>query len=790
MADCGSVAALLAFLRGACPIAAGAVFLSAAQPRYIDMNTTLRFSFACTVLVAAHLSAQTSPKQTSPRDLLQHVRVPIQVNRDPDGPDRGLWTAGHDWRASLHDGVAFEARQPAHVGSVPWRWRTTGCTVGGICRPLAEPRPHVVGEHRCEYALGPVTEAYDVRVGGLEQTFVLRERTDRDVILSGAVQTALTAEPRGFAHGPLDFLPLGPGNGVRYGAAFAVDAAGDRLPLSTAWDGEQLRIQVPGAWLARAAWPVVVDPLLSTVLLDATTTTTVRRVVVERDERNNANQLGVVLVREQPAGGYDLFFLLVDDDLQSPTVVFSRFSITDPDPTLAYVSGPNRWLLGFTTWDYNTGGERGVLHVHTGGSTVPDNSIDWAPNVPGRRQRALRIGGNRSAGPSGASFMVWESESTTTSGNTGATRIYGCLYDAASGTAGAPVHLAGGNASFPGDSEAPSITRDRGLGSWVVAWQHQSGLPFHWDVVAQRVGSNGVVAAGTFFSDRVGLEHQLAPVVDGQHGEYLVAFRSVPLGALTSTTQNGHVLRAQTFTWGDGSIAPTATRPSQTVVGSATYPAYRADAVAFDRTTGAHWAVSTSQVIFTTPRTALVVLGSDGRARENLYLANTDSAGTGVAFDDDADQFVVCFGETQNGFHRANLVRFAYPAQQPPSSYGSGCGGALNLGVGSFRAGDPDNTLRLDGATAAAPAILAAGLAPATAPLPAPFLPGCTLLVDLSPASAVATLAMVTGALGRADVPLPLPSNLPDLDLHVQWIYLNALGTGFLATNGLRVEIR
>lgn len=755
------------------------------------MNTILRSSFACIAFVAAHLPAQTAPRdQRSPQDLLRHARVPIQANVDPDDRDHGLWTAGHEWRATLHDGLAFDARQPAHVGSVPWRWRTTGCSVGGTCLPLAEPQPHVVGRHRCEYALGPVTEAYDVRTDGLEQTFVLRDRTDRDVVLTGAVQTALLATPRGFVHGAVDFLPAGAGNGVRYGAAFAVDAAGDRLPLATAWDGEHLRIHVPGAWLAHAAWPVVVDPLLSTVLLDASTVTTVRRVVVERDERNAASELGVVLVREQPAGGYDLFFLLVDDDLQNPTVVYSTSGITDPDPSLAFVHGPNRWLLGFTTWDYGIGGERAVLHVHTGGSAVPDNSIVWAPNVPGRRQRALRIGGNRSAGPSGASFMVWESESTTTSGNTGATRIYGCLYDAASGTAGTPVHLAGGNTSFPGDSEAPSVTRDRGLGSWVVAWQHLGGLPFRWDVVAQRIGSNGVAAAGTFFTDRIGLEHQLAPVVDGQHGEYLVAFRSVPLGALTSTTQNGHVLRAQTFTWGDGSIAPAATRPSQIVLGSASYPAYRADAVAFDRTTGAHWAVSTSQVIFTAPRTGLLVLGRDGKARENLQLVDNDSAGTGVAFDDDAHQFVVGFGDTQNGFHRANLVRFAYPAQQPPTNYGSGCGAAQNLGIGSFLAGDPDNTLRLGGATAAAPAILAVGLAPANAPLPAPLMPGCTLLVDLSPASAVATLATVTSLLGRADVPLPLPSNLPDVDLHVQWVYLNALGTGFLATNGLRAQIR
>ena len=54
---------------------------------------------------------------------------------------------------------------------------------------------------------------------------------------------------------------------MRYGAAMAFDANGDTTPVTTAFAKGEITLTVPGAWLASAQLPVVVDPLLTRVLV-------------------------------------------------------------------------------------------------------------------------------------------------------------------------------------------------------------------------------------------------------------------------------------------------------------------------------------------------------------------------------------------------------------------------------------------------------------------------------------------------------------------------------------------
>lgn len=753
------------------------------------MKPTICSLFSSLVLAATSATPLTAQDPLSPqavRQLLQDLRLPVHAEFEPDGASRGLWTAGSDWTASLQDGVQFQPLQPSDGKPTPWRWRTTGLRLGQQQHDVPTAAPVIAHDYRCEFPRGAIVEAYDVHSDGLEQTFVLQERMTHDLVLTGAVTTDLRAEPRDFRHAPIEFHSPDGGNGMRYGAATAIDARGHRLPLATAWDGAELHIAVPGAWLAAAALPVIVDPLLQTVLMQVDSGT-VHGVAIERDEANSHHELAIAVTRG-PAGSSDLVLLLVDDALGNATPVFSRLSSHAEDPQLAYVRGSDTWLLGWTSFDYLTFQDRSVLHLHGGADTQYSVQSQWAPNLSGRVQRGLRLGGNRDSGPSTTALLVWESEPAGAAGNTTSTRVYGALFDSAAGTASTPFLLGGdGHTMFPNDSESPSVSRDRGIGSWLVVWQHLgAGLPAHWDVVGRRIDVAGNLAAGSLLTDQTGTLHQLAPVVDGRHGDYLVVFGTLPFGSAVNE-KTATVLRAQRFLWQDGSAAPLPQGPSQVLQGPTSPAGLRARAVAHDKGTTSHWAVASTAVVLTSETTSLQLVGHDAKPRETFFLGSSAKS-AGVAFDAGAHQFVYAYGHLQNGNRCVSAVRYAYPAQAAPTLYGQACSAAANGASGSFLVGDRHCRLRLQGAPGNSLAIVACALDAASAPLPAPFAATCNLLVDVVGA-AIGIVPMLTDATGYAELPLPLSSTLPDFQLHVQWIHADPAGE-LRATQGLRIEVR
>src|SRR5262249_40678038 len=120
-----------------------------------------------------------------------------------------------------------------------------------------------------------LVEAYEVRTEGLEQTFTFASLPARgEIALTMAVGTELevTRQDGGFAFA----------NGLgsfRYGAATAVDAHGSRLSLRTEYANGALTITVPQSFVAEAALPLVIDPMIGTV----TTLTAAVRVLTSAD---------------------------------------------------------------------------------------------------------------------------------------------------------------------------------------------------------------------------------------------------------------------------------------------------------------------------------------------------------------------------------------------------------------------------------------------------------------------------------------------------------------------------
>lgn len=714
--------------------------------------------------------------------------APIHDETGPDGT--GLWAAGADWKASFHDGLTFyplPARADAPLR--PWRWRTVAITAGGAPLPLDPGAPKVVGQFRCEYDLGDVVEAYDVRAEGLEQTFVLERPVGGDLIITGAIDSDLRASATE-GHGDIAFTAAD-GTAMRYGAAFAVDAGGRRLPLTTVAHADRIRLQVPGEWLRHAEWPVVVDPLLGAITLDGSTTSTLTRIDMGRDDRNQTATIGIAVER-QFGGDTDLWLMLCNDSLLGAQVVFSRVgSQPATKPQLAYLADPNTWVLAWDGMDYQYMHEGSFYYLHTGGQPASNNLVRRVAENASRRVRNIVVGGARDNLTSALeALLVWESDPAGTVGEGPNTQIHAARLNVVADSLSATLHLAGGTPAFPGDCGQPSVSKDRGQGSWMVAWQHLTGFqPRRWDVVAQRVAADGTPALGNFFTDRVGQPyHQFAPVVDGRNGRYLIAFVESPDGASLPTGRFGHVLRTQRFDWAESSPVATPQGPSRPQP-SGNYPGFRVDSVAFDVSHGHFWAVGHQRIYFTTPTSSLSVFGADGAMRDTFTLGSPGNSAATV-WDRDAQRFASAYGLDQNGASHTMGQHFVFPARVTPSHYGTSCSSATQNALGSFLAGDPDQFLRLTGAPVNALAFVTLSLAPANVPLTAMGFPNCNLLVDNQAPAWLGADNMLVSAGGVAELRLPLPSNLPELDVRVQWFHTDAAMQTFQSTNGLRVVFR
>ncbi|MFO1076926.1 MAG: hypothetical protein U1E73_04280 [Planctomycetota bacterium] len=186
----------------------------------------------------------------------------VQFDRpDARGP---LWAIGHSWKASF-DGNGF-AYTPFFGSDAPrnfpLRIELQHASVGGEALPLRRGQPQHEGS-QVRTARGALSEVVDLSLQQAEQSFVFDELPQRgelvvEVRMAGEFQAALTSGGIRFVndHGAIE-----------YSHAVARDAAGRSQPLDIAWLGDRARIAIPAAFVATAALPLVLDPVLTTVSL-------------------------------------------------------------------------------------------------------------------------------------------------------------------------------------------------------------------------------------------------------------------------------------------------------------------------------------------------------------------------------------------------------------------------------------------------------------------------------------------------------------------------------------------
>jgi len=176
-----------------------------------------------------------------------------------DTVDGRHWTVGATYKASFGpEGATFLPYFADAECNHPMTFAVRTATVGGQALPVHETTPTRDGE-MVTFAHGGLRATYELRLRGIEQMFWFDSLPARgELRLDVALATDLHASRDGDG-----FVFTDPRGHVTYSAAVAIDAAGNRLPITTELENGLLRFRVPAAFVAAAALPLCIDPLVS-----------------------------------------------------------------------------------------------------------------------------------------------------------------------------------------------------------------------------------------------------------------------------------------------------------------------------------------------------------------------------------------------------------------------------------------------------------------------------------------------------------------------------------------------
>lgn len=760
-----------------------------------------------------------APGLQHPRQLFAGQITPIHTaEADPEGGAYGIWAAGEDYKVSFHQGMEFTPYLGKHYPrNQPFRWRTVSATIGEAKLIRQGPAPHQVDGTRFHYHLGGVIEAYDVRPEGLEQTFVIPERPDSlgaanpgALRIVGAVDTPLRTAPTGPRHQDLEFVDAENRPILSYGAAVAIDAQGRRQPMHTSFEEGRVVLQLDGEWLARAAYPVVVDPLLTNKALFTWNAGSggVESTDCAFDNQATSYHMWYCYSRFASFGDADLWIRRTNRDVQNGggLSVFSDLtsSWSTVQGSVATVYDASRGICAFVR---DFGSTRSIRwHSHrtqdwtlstSVGSVIASNN-NWNPDV----------GGARESGDGTRAIIVWQHEGTGTSfsesANSEIHAIAVDVFDPIDDNQGTQVFYNVIGNTPNADHERPSISASssaiitaQGFNfmHWVVAWQTWEPLvnAFTWDVeIAALDYGAGVVAQQLM--DRQSFTQQLSPKVAGAGGRFLVQCVTAPWnnvgGKTTSTT--GYALSNYRMDLQEPSSLSFAFDLPHGRIDSTTSPfrLVEAGALAYRSWIGNHW-ISLHKF---GSQVRVETLGYRGGqvdvevAFTGSSAAPADPGGITYNFPWDAPTFTFSHGDRPTGIPvYGNIYRFAYP---PLGTYGGVSCSPFGLAFsGEARIGNEGVrflSLAPTGGYPAGPHLLAVSLS--TVDQPIGFLGGigmgCRLLVNPDDLS---YFSLTFGSRIGNDYQweFDLPEGLPAVTLHAQDFHLDAARKDFLSTRRL-----
>ncbi len=743
-------------------------------------------------LLVASLALALTPALAA--QLPQRFVVPIHVaEADPDLGGGGIWAAGTDYKASFHDGFTFYpvlgSNRPHNL---PLRWGSTRFVVDGVDVDgnTFEVRTRYT-QARFERDHGPViTEAYDVREDGVEQTFVLRARParDGDLRIVGFVETPLAIPESPLRNAPLTFTDDAGRPVIEYGTAIAYDAIGRTIVVPIGARSQTIELLVDRAFLASATYPVVVDPLIRNVVVEAGADR-IGTVDVVRDDETN--EILVVYSRASSASDYDAFGRIVTDELQSSVPIWTDIVASNSTtlPSVCFIGGADRYAIAFqrTSTPFGASRVRVYVHpragrVHNGGTTLhvspPVDSQDATPTIAGTPGNDA---GTRA-------YLAWRRDVASTATNTDTSVVLGCVLDGVTLTFTNQRVLAG-NGTI--DAENPSLARSNSGAAtpWMLTWQeHSNAASTMWRVFCRQVRNDGTTTGHHRFGTNTGGYQNVYPRVEGGAGRYIATWLD-----RQTTVKNGIVygtrLRSYRFDWQADGIANGIATETVAEVPTLRLRVDLDRGFAFDSLTQSLWSVVWQD---TEVGLQLARLGADGRVGDRVTVhprATGDTpTGAGVCFDDDRQRHLIAFGRHAQ---QAEVRLAEYAAgSEVPTTFGTPCGGRIRAASRSagnrFLAGDDDVQVVLLQGQPNRTTLLLLSPAPAATPLPLPASAGCFLLI--APTPLVVAASGASDSIGTFRARFPLPSTTFGGSVH--WQFLQVGTSALHASEGLTTPVR
>ncbi|MEM7203222.1 MAG: hypothetical protein AAF628_23370 [Planctomycetota bacterium] len=620
-------------------------------------------------------------------------------------------------------------------GSLAWRTASIG---RGAQYAVATVAPRVTAPGRVEFLRGSVTERYQLRIDGVEQSYVFTELPPGagDLVVRLEWTTDLAASVADRDVPSLTFA--GRDATLSIGAVTGIDANGRRGAGWMRYVNGTLELVLPDDFVEDAALPLVLDPLIGPtfpVSLGASpfygppNHPAFLRYDASRDEIwvAGSSYSGFFFHYSADAWHYDL-----DGTYQGSTFLAGAHFADAFAEGLAYVHGQAAVVVGY----------RGGAGYYP--TPVSAAVIDAAS---GQRRGEVRL-------PHSISAMVGES---TPTGDRALVAGNGQISIVRVAPSGAPSIE---RTVFAGTG-AMALSHGGTAGRFLLVWTGSSAVH---GVVLDRdltVLDSGVIVTG---SGRL----RRNPTVDGNGDHWVVAYEAVPEGggapdigciplswdAVAGTAQAG----AEVF---PAASAAAETEPRVAWVGGSYLLAYEGDqqtthALTIDPYTCAP--CEAEEVVFTKPANQLLVASQ----------RQADAANGGDL------AFVVMVGEAQLFATEDGVV----------TDLGGGCGQGGRAAATCARVAHGAFSPRLRSARPGVPAFLLLGTQAASTPCGA-----CAIVA--SPQLVAA--AGLTNAHGDAALPLPIPA-LPSLRgaaLVQQWATPGAgCSLGVDLSNGQRVEIQ
>jgi len=437
------------------------------------------------------------------KPLVPAAESPIQqtlahsVLLDQPGDGR-IWARGQNYKASF--GVEGFTYVP-FLGSdapraYPVAFTVGSMTVNGV--PVAfnaAAVPSVQGM-RVSFNRGAFTEVYDLAPSGIEQSFIITQPVSGELAFHVATATDL----RPSAHG--DRIEFANERGmVNYSQAIAVDARQTRTTLDTRLTAGGISIKVPAATVASAAWPLVVDPVISTVGVE---TGSILTRAADVAYEPSLNRYAISYVEEFSAVDHDVYSVLHNADGSQIAASTATIDVSTTNWANARTASKNDGDLFLTVAAVGAAPTRIIRgRTRAAGSTTVSAPIDISENFVGSGDKhSPDVGGDPFAGSGTFWLVVWQRDLSDADHD-----IHGRLVAGTATTSGGTIFIDNSGASV---DDRPAISNScGGTGLWMIAWD-RAFTPTDHDIRGATVDFDGTITSPSFSIDGSGVDNTFA----------------------------------------------------------------------------------------------------------------------------------------------------------------------------------------------------------------------------------------------------------------------------------------